>query len=92
MKRIYLVLLLTAVLLSISAVSATEDFAISNDTLEIDNVDEMPLQNQADVNQGDELQSDDSSALETSTDTVANDTKKVQVPSKATTKNVKSTE
>ena len=91
MKRIYLVLLLTAVLLSISAVSATEDFAISNDTLEIDNVDEMPLQNQADVNQGDELQSDDSSALETSTDTVANDTKKVQVPSKATTKNVKST-
>lgn len=91
MKRIYLVLLLAAVLLSISAVSATDDMSVSNDTLEIDNVDEMPLQNQTDVNQDDESQSGDSSATETPTDNVANDTKKVQVPSKATSKNVKST-
>ena len=91
MKRTYLVLLLAAVLLSISAVSATDDMSVSNDTLEIDNVDEMPLQNQTDVNQGDESQSGDSSATETPTDNVANDTKKVQVPSKATSKNVKST-
>ena len=84
-------LLLAAVLLSISAVSATDDMSVSNDTLEIDNVDEMPLQNQTDVNQGDESQSGDSSATETPTDNVANDTKKVQVPSKATSKNVKTT-
>ena len=91
MKRLYLMLLLAVVLLSISAVSATNDLSVSNDTLEADNVDEMPLQNQTDASLGDESQSGDSSVSGTSTTDVANDTKKVQVPSKATAKNVKST-
>lgn len=90
MKKRYVLLLLAVLLLAISAVSAADDSSLSNGTLEVDNVEEMPLNEEiSDVNQ-DELKSAENGTVSPSNDG-ADDEKVVQVPAKAKTKDIKST-
>ena len=79
MKKIYLVLLLLAVDISISSVSAAENISSSDDVLEIDNVNEIST-----IEQNDNV-------LKANGNTSTSSQKTQQVPSKATTKNIKCT-
>ena len=90
MKKIYVILLLLAVFLSISAVSAAENATVSSDILEIDDGADMPLKQNDDVT-SDVGVSNDDSLLKTNTSVVNSTKKSTQVPSKAVTKNIKST-
>ena len=90
MKKRYVLLLLAVLLLAISAVSAADDSSLSNETLEVDNVDEMPLKEEVSDDNQEKFQSTANSTDASSND-AADDDKVVQVPSKAQTKNIKST-
>ena len=92
MKKIYMLLLLAVVLASVSAVSAADNLSVSDNPLEIEDIGEMPLDNVvSEVNSDDKedmLSSDsdsDNEAADDSTEEV-----QVQVPAKATTKDIKS--
>lgn len=90
MKKRYVILLLLTVFIGISAVSASENISVSDNVLEVDNVDEMPLE------QGNDdvaLAVNDSSqnVVSKTEESSIGSTQSVQTPAKATTKNIKST-
>ena len=88
MKKILLMLLLLTVFISISAVSAAENMSVSDNVLEMDNADEVSV-----VEEIDEVstsQSQDTPLKENQSKSEPAE-KVVQVPSKAKTKNIKST-
>lgn len=91
MKKIYIVLLILSVVISISAVSAAENISSSDDVLEIDNVEEISTTEQN--NNVSETLSDSSNGnLLNANESISKSSQKTQqVPSKATTKNIKST-
>ena len=91
MKKIYIVLLILSVVISISAVSAAENISSSDDVLEIDNVEEISTTEQN--NNVSETLSDSSNGnLLKANESISKSSQKTQqVPSKATTKNIKST-
>lgn len=96
MKKICMVLCLIAILFSISAVSASENVSDSNLLLETPDMDEINQDVAVDdVSQSEDIKAeaqDSSDKLSSSNDTTSqNNEKKVQVPSKAITKNIKST-
>ena len=96
MKKRYVVLLLAAIVLSMSAVSAADNLSVSDAPLEMDNVEEVPLDNvMSEVNHdADRLESSDEPDMIASSNESSDDSSKdaeVQVPSKATTKDIKST-
>ena len=89
-----MLLLLATILASVSAVSAAENLSVSEVPLEIDDVGDMPIDNVASEVNDDKLESDSESSLVGSTNEASddsNDDAPVQIPTKATTKNVKST-
>ena len=92
MKKIYLIFLLLAVVMGISAVSAAENMSISDNVLEIDDISQVSTIEQSDnVSQ---LPTDDSNQndlLKANESTASSSQKTQQVPSKVTTKNIKST-
>lgn len=88
MKKILLMLLLLTVCISISAVSAAENMSVSDNVLEMDNADEVSV-----VEEIDEVstsQSQDTPITKNQSKSESAE-KVVQVPSKAKTKNIKST-
>jgi predicted deacylase len=87
MRKIFLVLLLLAVFVSVGAVSAAENASLPDDVLEVDNVDEIVSQ---DVSNAD-VQGVDVSAANSIKSSSAASKKVAQVPSKAKAKNIKST-
>lgn len=97
MKKRYVVLLLAAIVLSMSAVSAADNLSVCDNPLEIDDVNEMPLDSvMSEVNHddSDRLELSDESNIIVSSNESSDDSSKdaeVQVPSKATTKDIKST-
>lgn len=91
MKKIYIVLLILAVVLSISAVSAAENATVSSDILEIDDGADMPLEQNDDSTVAEVGVSGEDSLLKTNSSVVNSTKKTTQTPSKAVTKNIKST-
>jgi len=91
MKKIYIFLLLLAVVISVSAVSAAENISSSDNVLEVDNVNEI---SKIEQNDNVSVATDDSyqdNVLKANGSTSSASQKTHQVPSKATTKNIKST-
>ena len=91
MKKIYIVLLILSVVISISAVSAAENISSSDDVLEIDNVEEISTTEQNN-NVSETLSDSCNGNLLKANESISKSSQKTQqVPSKATTKNIKST-
>ena len=89
MKKIYIVLLILAVFISISAVSAAENIIISDDALEMN--DASAIEQSNNLSQSSIDDSDKGKLLKANESAVSSTQKAPQVPSKATTSNIKTT-
>lgn len=90
MKKTYLILLILAVVISISAVSANENITISDDALKMDDASEIPTIEQSDnISPSAVANSSNDDSLKANSEESSQKTP--QVPSKATASNVKST-
>jgi len=92
MKKIYVILLILAVFLSVSAVSAAENITVSDDALEMDDSSEVPIIEKEDAAlQSSSADSNNDELLKANESSLSSGQKTLQVPSKATTKNIKTT-
>jgi hypothetical protein len=90
MKKMYLILLILAVVISISAVSANENVTICDDALKMDDASEIPTIEQSDnLLQSSVVNSSNDDSLKANSEESSQKTP--QVPSKATASNIKST-
>ncbi len=91
MKKIYVVLLILAVVLSVSAVSAAENMSSCDDVLEMDGNEVLSVEKNDTILQSAVADSGDANILKSNQTSADKSGEVKQVPSKATTKNIKST-
>ncbi len=88
MRKIFLIVLLLAVFVTVSAVSANENVTVSGDVLEMDNSEEISISNEAEDILTDAVANGASDTNESGSEPAK---KAVQVPKNAKTKNIKTT-
>ena len=90
MKKIFVLLLFLTVIIGVSAVSAAENMTVSDDCLEMSNVDDMVVSSDVAAESNLDLSSIPKDSLK-SNEGASKSGNSTQVPAKASAKNVKST-
>ena len=90
MKKIFVLLLFLTVIIGVSAVSAAENMTVSDDCLEMSNVDDMVVSSDVAADRNLDLSSIPKDSLK-SNEGASKSGNSTQVPAKASAKNVKST-